>query len=117
MKSKFLSDEEYQEFLDEKRRYYETVSLDFIAHSLLSKYGFNDGDSIPHEIDDVIKKRATELAEILDGVCGLKSYVVKSGHNPYFVAFETDEDYYHYDELPLEVQWKIDKVLKEKLDE
>ena len=117
MKSKFLSDEEYQEFLDEKRRYYETISLDSIAHSLLSKYGFIDGDSIPYEIRDVIKKRAKELAEILDDVCGLKSCVVESGHNPYFVAFETDETYYHYDELPHEVQWKIKKVLKEKLDD
>ncbi|MBM3236258.1 hypothetical protein FJZ31_08165 [Candidatus Poribacteria bacterium] len=117
MKSKFLSEEEYHQFLSEQRHYYETVPLKNIALDLLSKYGFNDGDDIPSELNDVIKKRAEDLAEALDGVCGFKSCVVGTPvHNPYFVAFEMGEDYYHYYDLPREVKWKIDKIL-ESLDE
>lgn len=117
MKNKFLSEQEHQELLFEKRHYFETVPLTSISYDLLSKYGFNDGDDVPPELDEVIKKRAEELAEALDGVCGFKSCVVQTPvHNPYFVAFEMDEDYYHYYDLPREVKWKIDKILK-TLDE
>ena len=116
MKSKFVSKEEHQEFLAEQRHYYETVSLKNIAHQLLSRYGFNDGDNIPSEIEDTIKKRAEELAKALDGICGFKACVVETGHNPYYVKFEMGEDHYAYDEFPLDVKWKIDKAL-ENLDE
>ena len=37
-------------------------------------------------------------------------------HNPYYVAFKMDEDYYSYQDFPPEVKWKIDKIL-ENLDE
>jgi hypothetical protein len=50
VKNKFLSEEEYQEFLSEQHHYYETVPLKNIAYDLLSKYGFNDGDDILSEI-------------------------------------------------------------------
>ena len=116
VKNKFLSEKEYQEFLSEQRHYFETVPLTNIAHDLLSKYGFNDGDDIPSEIRDIIKKRVEELAKALDGVCGFKSRVVATLHNPYYVAFEMGEDYYSYHDFPPEVKWKIGKTL-ESLDE
>ena len=117
MKNRFLSEKEYQEFLSEQRHYFETVPLKNITHNLLSKYGFNDGDDIPSEIRNIIKKRVKELAKALDGVCGFKSCVVETPvHNPYYLAFKMGEDYYSYQDFPPEVKWKIDKIL-ESLDE
>jgi len=113
MKNKFLSEQEYQEFLSERRHYFETVPLTSIFYDLLSKYGFNDGDDIPSELDDVIKQRAEELAEVLDGVCGFKSCVIETPvHNPYYVAFKMGDDYYSYHDFPPQVKWKIDNILK-----
>jgi len=112
MENKFLKEEEYQEYLSEQRQYYETVELKHIAYSLLSKYGFNDGDDIPSEIDDILKGRAKELANALNGVCGFEAYVIRTAvHNPYYVRFKKGEMRYNYQDFPPEVKWKIDKIL------
>ena len=112
MKSKFLSEKEYEEFLAERRHYFESVPLKDITYDLLSKYGFSDGDSIPGEIEDVIERRAKELSRALDGVCGFETSVVETGHNPHYVAFRMGGDWYTYHDVPLEVKWKIDKIVE-----
>ncbi len=114
MKSEFLSKEEYQEFLAEQRHYYEAMPLKRIARDLISRYGFNE--DIPSEIEDTIKKRAEELVKALDDICGFKTRIVETGHNPYYVDFIMDEKHYNYYDFPPDLRWKIDKAL-ENLDE
>ena len=66
--------------------------IGFHINDFLSKYGFNDGNYILEEEEEIVEALCHKIADALVVIDNRwKPYILQTGHNPFYISFEDTE--------------------------
>ncbi|MBI5591203.1 MAG: hypothetical protein HY881_12045 [Deltaproteobacteria bacterium] len=66
--------------------------IGFYIHDFLNKYGFNDGNYILEEEEEIVEVLCHKIADALDVIVNKwKPCILRTGHNPFYILFEDIE--------------------------